>query len=101
MTISYEDGPVEPIPTGTFGHSVAEAFELLTRPSWQADALCHEYPSLSWFETGRSEVAAAKAVCTRCIVRTECLRYALDNNLVGIWGGLTLAERRRPSAAVA
>jgi hypothetical protein len=101
VTSDHDDVSVESVLTGTFGHSVGEAFELLNRPSWQADALCHEYPELSWFETGRSDVAAAKTVCARCIVRDECLTYALENNLVGIWGGLTLAERRRPSAAVA
>jgi WhiB family redox-sensing transcriptional regulator len=98
---SLEGRPIEPVLTETFPHSVGECFEWFDRPSWHLDALCQEYPGLSWFETGRSDVAAAKAVCARCIVQDECLSYALDWNLVGIWGGLTVAERRGPSAAVA
>jgi WhiB family redox-sensing transcriptional regulator len=101
MMAGQEDQATEPVLTGAFGHSAGEAFELFKRPSWQADALCHEYPELSWFESGRGEVAAAKGVCARCIVQDECLSYALDRGLVGVWGGMTLAERRGLSAAVA
>jgi WhiB family redox-sensing transcriptional regulator len=101
MTPGLDDRSVEPVLAGTFGHSVGESFEWFNRPNWHADALCQEYSGLSWFENGRSDVAAAKAVCARCIVQDECLSYALDWNLVGIWGGLTLVERRRLSVAVA
>lgn len=37
----------------------------------------------------------AKAVCTGCPVRTECLAYALDQRIEhGVWGGMTDRERR-------
>src|SRR3954467_12777307 len=37
----------------------------------------------------------AKAVCTGCPVRTECLAYALDERIEhGIWGGMTERDRR-------
>lgn len=37
----------------------------------------------------------AKAVCTGCPVRTECLADALDNRVeFGVWGGMTERERR-------
>jgi WhiB family redox-sensing transcriptional regulator len=40
--------------------------------------------------------AAAKRLCAICVVRLECLAFALDTrNLDGIWGGLTAEERRR------
>lgn len=43
----------------------------------------------------RSQVVAAKAVCARCLVREECLRYALDTAQDhGVWGGLSEEERR-------
>ena len=36
----------------------------------------------------------AREVCRRCAVRTECLGYALDNNIIdGVWGGTTGAQR--------
>jgi WhiB family redox-sensing transcriptional regulator len=41
------------------------------------------------------QVARAKAVCTACPVRCDCLRYALAAGpLQGVWGGLTEDERR-------
>lgn len=39
---------------------------------------------------------AAKAICARCPVRKPCLKTALDvDDLDGVWGGLTPAERTR------
>ena len=38
----------------------------------------------------------AKEVCRGCVVRGECLEYALANGeKFGIWGGLSERERRR------
>lgn len=38
---------------------------------------------------------AAKAVCGRCVVRSECLSYAIAaGERYGIWGGLNPQERR-------
>jgi WhiB family redox-sensing transcriptional regulator len=41
-------------------------------------------------------VRAARAVCGRCVVRQDCLDYALDQgpDLQGIWGGTTSHERK-------
>ncbi|ATM24525.1 transcription factor WhiB (plasmid) [Streptomyces alboflavus] len=37
----------------------------------------------------------AKAVCSSCPVRTECLAHALDERIDhGVWGGMTERERR-------
>ncbi|MGW2690248.1 WhiB family transcriptional regulator [Streptomyces sp. NPDC001414] len=37
----------------------------------------------------------AKALCTGCPVRTECLAHALDQRIEhGVWGGMTERERR-------
>lgn len=39
---------------------------------------------------------AAKAVCAECVVRIDCLEYALNNNEGhGIWGGESEKARRR------
>ena len=38
----------------------------------------------------------AKEVCRGCVVREECLEYALANGeKFGIWGGMSERERRR------
>jgi hypothetical protein len=42
-----------------------------------------------------AQVAAAKAVCVRCPVVSECLAWALNALPYGIAGGLTEQERRR------
>ena len=67
---------------------------------WAKYAQCKGHPA-EWFfsETmttreGRFEVAQAKELCTACIVRNNCLRYADENDeSFGIWGGLTPQER--------
>ena len=39
--------------------------------------------------------AAAKAICTECRVRRDCLEYAIEiQEPHGIWGGLNEVERR-------
>lgn len=37
----------------------------------------------------------AKAICAQCVVRTECLNYALtyEQQSDGVWGGLNKEER--------
>jgi WhiB family redox-sensing transcriptional regulator len=43
----------------------------------------------------KARVTEAKAVCSGCPVRDECLAFALDTGQdFGIWGGLTEDERR-------
>ena len=37
----------------------------------------------------------AKAICAGCPVAANCLTYALDHDLDGIWGGLDRPERKR------
>lgn len=56
------------------------------------------YPTLTDTATNggpNALVAAARAICHRCPVRTDCLEYALTRNEThGIWGGKTPKERR-------
>jgi len=64
--------------------------------SWQMEANCLGVdPDLFFPERGAS-TKEAKAVCRGCVVREECLEYALANGeKFGIWGGLSERERRR------
>jgi WhiB family transcriptional regulator, redox-sensing transcriptional regulator len=65
-----------------------------------ADALCRERPEVDWFpdrEKGvnaGAQVVAAKAVCARCLVRDECLAFAIEHWERGVWGGTSEGERR-------
>ena len=41
------------------------------------------------------QAAQAKAICARCRVRPECLRFALATREAhGVWGGTSEEERR-------
>ena len=46
--------------------------------------------------TAVDQIEDAKAICTECSVREECLNYALETNQeAGVWGGYAEDERRR------
>ena len=39
------------------------------------------------------EVKALKTICGNCIVKKECLDYALKYNVLGYWGNTTEGQR--------
>jgi len=63
---------------------------------WQSRSNCMGVdPDLFFPERGAS-TREAKEVCRGCVVRDECLEYALENGeKFGIWGGMSERERRR------
>lgn len=71
----------------------------MARPPWQLLAACQSTDPDLFFPvsfTGRSleQADEAKAVCARCLVRRQCLSFALRTRQAhGIWGGLTEEER--------
>ena len=64
--------------------------------SWQRQANClGVHPDLFFPERGAS-TREAKDVCRSCVVRDDCLEFALRNGeKFGIWGGMSERERRR------
>jgi WhiB family redox-sensing transcriptional regulator len=71
--------------------------------AWRFDAACRgEDSSLffapNYFERREEKDARerqAKAICARCIVREDCLEYALNiRETHGVWGGCNEQERR-------
>src|SRR6188472_535764 len=64
--------------------------------SWQDYANCLGVdPDLFFPERGAS-TREAKEVCRGCVVREDCLEFALINGeKFGIWGGMSERERRR------
>jgi WhiB family redox-sensing transcriptional regulator len=74
---------------------VGELPELvLDSPPWMADAACAGQDTRRWFDGGGT--VEARAVCRACLVRVECLDYALaDPHLAGTWGGLREIQRRQ------
>ncbi|MXM66069.1 WhiB family transcriptional regulator [Streptomyces sp. HUCO-GS316] len=68
--------------------------------NWRDHAACrHEDPDL-FFPFGTTgpalvQTEQAKAVCRRCLVQEQCLRWALGTGQsIGVWGGTSENERR-------
>ena len=73
---------------------------LLAIPEWHADALCAEpaYARFEWFPQHGARPDACRAVCQRCLVRVECLEFAMNDAVAieyGTWGGTVPQERKR------
>ncbi|MEM9714671.1 MAG: WhiB family transcriptional regulator [Actinomycetota bacterium] len=66
------------------------------QPGWWELSNCLGVdPDLFFPERGAS-TREAKEVCRGCVVREDCLEYALVNGeKFGIWGGMSERERRR------
>lgn len=66
---------------------------------WRDDSACLDEDPELFFPIGTTgpalaQIEEAKAVCRRCAVIDECLRWALDRGEdAGVWGGLSEAER--------
>jgi WhiB family redox-sensing transcriptional regulator len=84
---------------------------------WVHQARCRDEDPELFFPVGNTgpsafQVDAAKSICERCGVRSECLEWALATGQdAGVWGGFSEEERRalkrarrrsglRPAAAV-
>lgn len=70
---------------------------------WAARARCRTVPQSVFFPRYENDEAQAQAreVCSRCPVADECRAYAMAHpRLVGMWGGLSAAERRAARPAV-
>jgi len=66
------------------------------KPNWFKHAICQGVAGDVFFEEGvKRLVIEAKSYCYRCPVRVECLEHAIANEELGIWGGMTTAERRK------
>ncbi len=64
--------------------------------SWIKDAACRAMDPIIFFPDRGGPVGAAKAVCSRCEVRDQCLSYALDDqHIAGVWGGTSERDRAR------
>jgi len=62
--------------------------------AWAAQAACRTWDPDTLFVQGAAQ-NRAKAICSGCVVRTDCLADALDNRVeFGVWGGMTERERR-------
>ncbi len=64
--------------------------------SWQDYANCRGADADLFFPERGASTRKAKAICTACEVRSDCLDFALRaGEKFGIWGGMSERERRR------
>ena len=69
--------PARPAPRARFG----------SRIGWVLQARCRF--------TNPDDLRDAATICRPCLVATECLADALDNQMeFGVWGGMTERQRR-------
>jgi len=69
---------------------------------WVRHAACHGHDPELWFPLDerpagpcREQITRARSICQGCVVRAECLEWAVQTGqAAGIWGGTTTAERR-------
>lgn len=77
----------------TFGF---EEPDLLSLPSFMDLGACQGLDPDIFFPDRGESLRPAKAVCDKCIVKDECLEYALaSGERFGVWGGTSERERRR------
>ena len=68
---------------------------------WRDSAACRSVEPDLFFPIGTTgsalhHIAAAKNVCAKCPVTSECLEFALETNQdSGVWGGTSEEERRQ------
>ena len=64
--------------------------------NWRDKAACKGVDPDLFFPQRGDSIREAKEVCQGCVVRLDCLEYALVNGEnLGIWGGYSERERRR------
>jgi WhiB family transcriptional regulator, redox-sensing transcriptional regulator len=63
--------------------------------NWLDRARCRGVDPDQFFVRGVAQARPALRICDRCVVKEQCLQYAIDNEIdFGVWGGLTERQRR-------
>jgi len=79
---------------------LSQRAERTVRRDWRKSAACRTADPELFFPVSsvgraREDIAQAKAVCGSCVVRRQCLQFALaTHQMYGVWGGTTEEERR-------
>jgi hypothetical protein len=74
--------------------------KLVVRDGWRQQARCHvekDVPDFFPREGDGLALIEAKLFCATCAVQGDCLAFAItfdDDELPGVWGGLSEEERK-------
>jgi WhiB family transcriptional regulator, redox-sensing transcriptional regulator len=75
--------------------------QLQPQEAWLAEAACREADPDTFFPEKGASANPALKLCSSCLVKAECLTYALETDQrFGVWGGTTETDRRRHRLAV-
>ncbi|MDP9903141.1 WhiB family transcriptional regulator [Arthrobacter bambusae] len=71
-----------------------------TDEPWYQIGACKDVDPELFFPDGSTNAAVPRTICnSKCTVREECLKYALENDeRFGIWGGLSARQRNKIKA---
>jgi WhiB family redox-sensing transcriptional regulator len=59
-------------------------------------AQCRGEDRSLFFPSVGLDTVKARAICSICLVREECLAFAVDDvEIVGIWGGTSAKQRQK------
>jgi WhiB family redox-sensing transcriptional regulator len=73
----------------------AQPIDASDSTGWQDFANCRGVDPNFFFPERGGSVSEAREVCKGCVVREDCLEYAMKNGeKYGVWGGLSEKERR-------
>jgi len=62
---------------------------------WMSKAKCKGREDINFFPDKGQVPTEARRFCADCPVKTQCIDYAVVNNISdGVWGGTTPRERR-------
>jgi WhiB family redox-sensing transcriptional regulator len=63
---------------------------------WMIEAECRGKDPKIFFPSSSAGVDIARRICAECVVKQDCLDYALANKIGhGVWGGTSERERNR------
>lgn len=68
---------------------------MIQLPVFNGDAACADVGGDLWFPEQGGRVDAAIRICSGCEIRVACLKWALDNDEQGLWGGISETQRKQ------
>lgn len=75
---------------------VPQVSQTFADQDWMLLAECVDFPPGTFFPADGAGVEVAKKICAACVVKEDCLEYAISNKENhGVWGGTSERERRR------
>jgi WhiB family transcriptional regulator, redox-sensing transcriptional regulator len=77
--------------------STLELLEAIRSPSdWMSQGACRGKDPMIFFPTQGGSLRPARDICRECMVREQCLEYAVYHaELDGVWAGTCEGERRQ------